>query len=107
MRWMQEQDLQPLPNGVPELLAVTCNTRDNGTKTGTFVVRTRTVVNRQFREQRVTDFVASCDKSTKLWPRFLTVAAVGVSSVIHMWSTHHCTCMLLHGCLLMASTEAL
>ena len=82
MRRMQEQDLLPLPPGIPELVAITCNTRDNGARTGTFVVRTRTVVDRQgaeFREHKVTDFVASCNKSNKLWPRFVSIAAVGVS----------------------------
>ncbi len=97
MRWVQEQELLPLPPGIPELIAVTCNTRDNGTKTGTFVVRKRTVVDRQFREQRVTDFVASCDKNNKKWPHFVSIAAVGVSDPtqrsVHTPPYAHVSCM--------------
>ena len=88
MRCMQEQDLLPLPPGTPELIAITCNTKDNDTRTGTFVVRTRTVVDRQFREHRVADFVASCDKNNKQWPRFVSIAAVGVSGEPNACNMH-------------------
>jgi hypothetical protein len=61
---------------MPETIAVTCNGLH-----GTFVVRTKTVVDKEFTEQRATDFVDRCGKSRLQWIRQLTIAAVGVRAL--------------------------
>ena len=75
---VQEKDLFPLPRGMPETIAVTCNGLH-----GTYVVRTKTVVDKEFTEQGATAFVHRCGKNRQQWHRNLTIAAVGVSEVSH------------------------
>ena len=92
---MQEQDLLPLPTGIPELIAITCNTTDSKTKTGTFVVRTRTVVegvDKQFNEHSLADFVEACGRSPVQWPTSIFIAADevrGNQSVLRAIATDH------------------
>ena len=63
-----------LPAGVPEVIQVVCNNTF-----GHFVVRTKTVVDREWHEHSVGRFAAMCNKAHQQWRHHTSVAAVGVS----------------------------
>jgi hypothetical protein len=63
-----------LPAGVPEVIQVVCNNYF-----GHFVVRSKTVVDRQWQEHPVAKFASLCGKSHLAWRHNTSVAAVGVS----------------------------
>lgn len=62
-----------LPDGVPETIKVVCN----GTY-GTFVVRTKTVVDQNWQEDSVAKFSVTCGKSHTHWRHHVAVVEVGV-----------------------------
>lgn len=71
---MSQADILPLPVGVPETIPIHCSSIP-----GTFIVRTRTVVDKSFKEHGVTDFLKLCGRSNSSeWRRYFVVAAVGV-----------------------------
>lgn len=62
-----------LPDGVPETIKVVCN----GVY-GTFVVRTKTVVDHNWQEDSVAKFSALCGKSHQQWRHHVAIVDVGV-----------------------------
>lgn len=73
---LQEVDLMQLPPDTPEVVAITCNSIP-----GHFVVRTRTVVHEQFKEQKVTSFAKDSGTNTS-WKLCIYIASVGVSTLL-------------------------
>ncbi|BDA49580.1 hypothetical protein COCOBI_14-1990 [Coccomyxa sp. Obi] len=68
----EEVELMALPDGVPETIKVVCN----GIY-GTFVVRTKTVVDHNWREDSAGKFSVSCGKSHQQWRHHIAIVDVG------------------------------
>ncbi len=79
------EDLLPLPEGVPETLAVACNDSAGNDSAGTFVLRTRTVVGAQFAEDDVARFARRNGRNPRIWQKVITVAADGVRTHFPCW----------------------
>ena len=90
---LQEEDLLPLPVGMPETVAVQCN----GVP-GHYIVRSKRMVNQHYQEERPPAFAERCGKSKQQWQRHLTIAAVGVSGAITCAPSPHASPAPCAGC---------
>ena len=68
---LQDVELMELPADTPEVIPIICNGFP-----GHFVVRTKSVVNEHFKEQKVTTFAKATCQSNPSWKNCVYIAAV-------------------------------